>query len=99
MCLAADIPLIESGTSGYVGQVQPIKKDLTECFDCTGTLLVPLFRQNVVLIQIFYWQGNLYLRLLLYALSGVHRVLLIIVSLGPRATFSRMYFFNSVLWR
>ncbi|SCV74448.1 BQ2448_8087 [Microbotryum intermedium] len=36
MCLAADIPLIESGTSGYVGQVQPIKKDTTECFDCTG---------------------------------------------------------------
>ncbi|KAK4700965.1 ubiquitin-like 1-activating enzyme E1 B, partial [Phenoliferia sp. Uapishka_3] len=36
MCMAADIPLIESGTSGYVGQVQPIKKDVTECFDCTG---------------------------------------------------------------
>ncbi|KAK4057495.1 E1 ubiquitin-activating protein uba2 [Microbotryomycetes sp. JL221] len=35
MCLAADIPLIESGTQGYVGQVQPIKKDVTECFDCT----------------------------------------------------------------
>ena len=36
MCLAADVPLIESGTQGYVGQVQPIKKDETECFDCTG---------------------------------------------------------------
>ncbi|KAM0750516.1 hypothetical protein T439DRAFT_381188 [Meredithblackwellia eburnea MCA 4105] len=36
MCLAADIPLIESGTSGYVGQVQPIKGDETECFDCIG---------------------------------------------------------------
>ncbi|KAL8280566.1 hypothetical protein RQP46_006889 [Phenoliferia psychrophenolica] len=36
MCMAADVPLIESGTSGYVGQVQPIKKDLSECFDCTG---------------------------------------------------------------
>ena len=42
MCLAADVPLIESGTSGYVGQVQPIKKDLTECFDCTGTHVDPL---------------------------------------------------------
>lgn len=36
MCLAAGIPLIESGTSGYVGQVQPIMKDVTECFDCTS---------------------------------------------------------------
>lgn len=36
MCLAANIPLIESGTSGYIGQVQPIKKDVTECFDCMG---------------------------------------------------------------
>ncbi|ORY88224.1 hypothetical protein BCR35DRAFT_263546 [Leucosporidium creatinivorum] len=34
MCLAASVPSIESGTSGYVGQVQPIKKDVTECFDC-----------------------------------------------------------------
>lgn len=36
MCLAANIPLLESGTSGYTGQVQPIKRDLVECFDCTG---------------------------------------------------------------
>ncbi|SGZ23803.1 BQ5605_C023g09637 [Microbotryum silenes-dioicae] len=36
MCLAADVPLIESGTSGYTGQVQPIKKDQTECYDCTA---------------------------------------------------------------
>lgn len=26
MCLAADVPLIESGTTGFNGQVQPIKK-------------------------------------------------------------------------
>ncbi|GAA6023410.1 hypothetical protein JCM11491_006462 [Sporobolomyces phaffii] len=36
MCLAANIPLIESGTSGYRGQVQPIKGNTTDCFDCTG---------------------------------------------------------------
>jgi len=35
MCLAADVPLIESGTEGYLGQVTVIKKDKTECFDCT----------------------------------------------------------------
>lgn len=51
MCLAANIPLIESGTSGYVGQVQPIKKDLTECFDCTGELCTVLESVNLELIQ------------------------------------------------
>lgn len=34
MCLAADIPLIESGTAGYLGQVSVIKKGLTECYEC-----------------------------------------------------------------
>ncbi|THY87060.1 hypothetical protein D6C92_08208 [Aureobasidium pullulans] len=34
MCLAADVPLIESGTTGFNGQVQPIRKRLTECYDC-----------------------------------------------------------------
>nr|GAT60818.1 ubiquitin-like modifier activating enzyme 2 [Mycena chlorophos] len=34
MCIAANIPLVESGTAGYLGQVQPILKDRTECFDC-----------------------------------------------------------------
>ncbi|KAI8069578.1 hypothetical protein BC940DRAFT_236420 [Gongronella butleri] len=34
MCLAADVPLIESGTQGYLGQAYVIKKDATECFDC-----------------------------------------------------------------
>ncbi|KAF5870596.1 uncharacterized protein Bfra_009985 [Botrytis fragariae] len=35
MCLAADIPLIESGTTGFNGQVQVIKKGKTACYDCT----------------------------------------------------------------
>ena len=26
MCMAADVPLVESGTAGYLGQVQPILK-------------------------------------------------------------------------
>lgn len=34
MCLAADVPLVESGTQGYYGQAYIIKKDETECFDC-----------------------------------------------------------------
>ncbi|KAH7890333.1 hypothetical protein F5I97DRAFT_14031 [Phlebopus sp. FC_14] len=34
MCVAAGVPLVESGTAGYLGQVQPLLKDRTECFDC-----------------------------------------------------------------
>ncbi|KAK5133712.1 hypothetical protein LTR08_007466 [Meristemomyces frigidus] len=34
MCLAANVPLIESGTTGFNGQVQAIKKGVTECYDC-----------------------------------------------------------------
>lgn len=34
MCLAADVPLIESGTTGLNGQVQVIKKGRSECYDC-----------------------------------------------------------------
>lgn len=34
MCLAADIPLIESGTTGFDGQVHVIRKGKTECYDC-----------------------------------------------------------------
>ncbi|KAG0651270.1 Pmt3-activating enzyme subunit 2 [Hyphodiscus hymeniophilus] len=35
MCLAAEVPLIESGTTGFNGQVQVIKKGQTACYDCT----------------------------------------------------------------
>lgn len=34
MCMAANVPLIESGTMGFNGQVQPIIKQVTECYDC-----------------------------------------------------------------
>jgi len=34
MCLAANIPLVESGTAGYLGQVTVIRKGLTECYEC-----------------------------------------------------------------
>ncbi|CAJ0607633.1 unnamed protein product [Cylicocyclus nassatus] len=34
MCLAAKVPLIESGSSGYLGQVRSIIRDRTECYEC-----------------------------------------------------------------
>ena len=36
MCLAAEVPLIESGTTGFNGQVQVIVKGQTECYDCNA---------------------------------------------------------------
>ncbi|KAF2152421.1 ubiquitin-activating enzyme E1 3 [Myriangium duriaei CBS 260.36] len=35
MCIAAEVPLIESGTTGFNGQVQPIKPGQTQCYDCS----------------------------------------------------------------
>ena len=34
MCLAAGVPLVESGTAGYLGQVTVIQKGKTECYEC-----------------------------------------------------------------
>lgn len=34
LCLASNTPLIESGTTGYVGQVMPIVKGQMECYEC-----------------------------------------------------------------
>lgn len=34
MCLAAEIPLLESGTHGYEGQAELIIKGLTKCYEC-----------------------------------------------------------------
>ncbi|KAF8598877.1 hypothetical protein BDV93DRAFT_526479 [Ceratobasidium sp. AG-I] len=42
MCLAAAAPLVESGTAGYLGQVQPLlhhqaqASNATECFECVA---------------------------------------------------------------
>jgi ubiquitin-like 1-activating enzyme E1 B len=34
LCLAADVPLIDAGTTGYLGQVMPIFKGVTACYEC-----------------------------------------------------------------
>ncbi|KAL4446285.1 hypothetical protein ABPG77_003092 [Micractinium sp. CCAP 211/92] len=34
LCLAAGVPLVESGTAGYLGQVSAHIKGRTECFEC-----------------------------------------------------------------
>ncbi|KAF2668032.1 hypothetical protein BT63DRAFT_426870 [Microthyrium microscopicum] len=35
VCIALDIPLVESGTTGFRGQASVIKKGITPCYDCT----------------------------------------------------------------
>ena len=35
LCLAANIPMIDSGTTGYLGQVMPVFKGRTACYECT----------------------------------------------------------------
>ena len=43
MCLAADVPLVESGTAGYLGQVcSRDKKKLRRTFGSTGKLSIPV---------------------------------------------------------
>ncbi|EGG21879.1 sumo-activating enzyme subunit 2 [Cavenderia fasciculata] len=34
MCLSVGVPLVESGTAGYLGQATVILKEKTECFEC-----------------------------------------------------------------
>lgn len=34
LCLAAGVPLIDGGTTGYSGQVTPIIKGVTQCYEC-----------------------------------------------------------------
>lgn len=34
LCLAADLPLIESGSAGYLGNITLIKGGVTKCFEC-----------------------------------------------------------------
>jgi len=34
LCLAANVPLFDSGTTGYLGQVMPILKGYTSCYEC-----------------------------------------------------------------
>lgn len=34
MCLASGVPLIEAGTTGYLGQVFAVQKSVTACYEC-----------------------------------------------------------------
>lgn len=35
MCIMTGVPLVETGTTGFLGQVQPIMRAVSQCYDCT----------------------------------------------------------------
>ncbi|KAF8732538.1 Ubiquitin-activating enzyme active site, partial [Rhizoctonia solani] len=57
MCIAAGIPLIESGTAGYLGQVQPLMHHAlhspseTECFECVAKPVPKSFPSSLLQLQ------------------------------------------------
>lgn len=69
MCLAADIPLIDGGTAGYLGQVMVIKKNHYECYECNPkvtqkTFAVCTIRSNPSkMIHCVVWAKLLFERL------------------------------------
>eukprot|EP01124_Arcella_intermedia_P025721 TRINITY_DN4661_c0_g1_i1.p1 TRINITY_DN4661_c0_g1~~TRINITY_DN4661_c0_g1_i1.p1 ORF type:complete len:618 (+),score=145.04 TRINITY_DN4661_c0_g1_i1:245-1855(+) len=69
VCLAVGVPLVESGTAGYLGQVQPIIKTVSECFECAPkpsptTYPVCTIRSNPTKpIHCIIWAKMLFLRL------------------------------------
>lgn len=58
MCLAADIPLIESGTAGYLGQVTVIKKVNVHTFIWQKTLKTLIFSSPCSLSLSLLTPGN-----------------------------------------
>jgi hypothetical protein len=46
MCMAAQVPLVESGTAGYLGQVQPLLKVRHSSLSRIGVLNSLLIGQN-----------------------------------------------------
>ncbi|KAJ8116248.1 hypothetical protein OPT61_g2275 [Boeremia exigua] len=74
MCLAANIPLIESGTTGFNGNVQVIKKGHTECYDCVPKPTPKVFATCTIrstpsqLIHCIVW-GKSYLFAELFGIS------------------------------
>ncbi|KAF2632028.1 ubiquitin-activating enzyme E1 3 [Macroventuria anomochaeta] len=74
MCLAANVPLIESGTTGFNGNVQVIKKGDTECYDCVEKPIPKVFATCTIrstpsqLIHCIVW-GKSYLFAELFGIS------------------------------
>lgn len=96
--MAAGVPLVESGTAGYLGQVQPLLKVLVLLVDTAVLLKDFLSRiaQNVLTVC-----RSLHRQLSRCARSGLHRLNLFTVLSGRRATYYRKFirvFYERILY-
>jgi len=66
LCLAADKPLMEAGSTGHLGQVTVIKKGETECFECQAKPTVKVYPYCTIRstpekpVHCLTWAKNLY---------------------------------------
>lgn len=84
MCLAADIPLIESGTQGYLGQAYVIKKVRMEQIINLSLLI----SNDRVLLNVLTVNLNPHPRHILSVQSEVHRVRLFTALFGLKVIYS-----------
>jgi tRNA A37 threonylcarbamoyladenosine dehydratase len=85
MCVAADVPLIESGTTGYNGQVQVIKKVRRSVLVRRAALMASRARQDAMTVM-----KRRFLRASQSARYAVHPANQYIALSGPRAISCRM---------
>ena len=51
LCLGADVPLVESGTSGYLGESMIVWKGHTSCYECIVSLSVIFIVRSITIIK------------------------------------------------
>jgi ubiquitin-like 1-activating enzyme E1 B len=88
MCMAAGVPLVESGTAGYLGQVQPLLKVMDVVADAVSSLkhsLSRIARNALTVCQ------SLHRPPFRCARSGLRRLNLSIALSGRRAIYFRKF--------
>ena len=51
LCLGADVPLVESGTSGYLGESMIVWKGHTSCYECIVSLSMMFIVKSITIIK------------------------------------------------
>jgi len=87
--MAVGVPLVESGTAGYLGQVQPLLKVMDILVDA-ALLLKSFFISRIALNALTACQSP-HRRLFRCAQSGLHHHNLSIALSGRRATYYRKF--------
>ena len=58
LCLAAEVPLVESATAGYLGEISMIRKGHTQCYECRVSFI---YIQSPAFFVSFYYLFCLFL--------------------------------------